>query len=315
MSVVSYINHQGGVSSKRLLFWQSAFWNGLSSTCARWGQHTCRQTEPRSGYVISEQCPLRSGLLHPQVVQKIWKTFGKAESRPFRLQRQLSLPNLYSKDGAHDWPNLLLYAFSPIALLPQVVRRIREQGHKVLLVAPLWRNQPWLSSLRRTEQYGTLDPSCGLSTFGRSREPTGLPERVLNTILRLEPRLQDASTPLSGLFLHLVPQPWWKPSTSELAVVLSFLQELLDKGRSHSTLKVFRSSYSGLSCPYSGPVGRQRQLSCPFSEGRPGGWIHLGPLLSLHGTCPLYWGPWKALLWAATVYEPPVTFAEKLLCY
>ncbi len=48
---------------------------------------------------------------------------------------------------AHDWPNLLLYAFPPIALLPQVVRRVREQGHKVLLVAPLWRNQPWLSEL------------------------------------------------------------------------------------------------------------------------------------------------------------------------
>ncbi len=48
---------------------------------------------------------------------------------------------------AHDWPNLLLYAFPPIALLPQVVRHIREQGHKVLLVAPLWRNQPWLSEL------------------------------------------------------------------------------------------------------------------------------------------------------------------------
>ncbi len=77
----------------------------------------------------------------------------------------------------------------------KVVRRIREQGHKVLLVAPLWRNQPWLSeltqlltaaplarapetgssSLRRTEQYGTLDPSCGLSTFGRSMGAYWLP--------------------------------------------------------------------------------------------------------------------------------------------
>ncbi len=98
-------------------------------------------------------------------------------------------PAYYSKDRdalAHDWPNLLLYAFPPIALLPQVIRRIREQGHKVLLVAPLWRNQPWLSeltqlltagisSLRRTEQYGTLDPSCGLSTFGRSMGAYWLP--------------------------------------------------------------------------------------------------------------------------------------------
>ncbi len=48
------------------------------------------------------------------------------------------------------------------------------------------------------------------------------------------------------------------PSTSELAVVLSFLQELLDKGRSHSTLKVFVAAFS---CPYSGQsVGRDNSV-------------------------------------------------------
>ncbi len=41
------------------LFWQSAFWNGLSSTCAAEGSTPAGQTEPRSGYFISEQCPLR----------------------------------------------------------------------------------------------------------------------------------------------------------------------------------------------------------------------------------------------------------------
>ncbi len=89
-------------------------------------------------------------MLHPQVVQKIWKTFGKAEVDLFASKDNSHCPTYYSKDRdalAHDWPNLLLYAFPPIALLPQVVRRIREQGHKVLLVAPLWRNQPWLSKL------------------------------------------------------------------------------------------------------------------------------------------------------------------------
>ncbi len=94
--------------------------------------------------------PSEEWMLHPQVVQKIWKTFGKAEVDLFASKDNSHCPTYYSKDRdalAHDWPNLLLYAFPPIALLPQVVRRIREQGHKVLLVAPLWRNQPWLSEL------------------------------------------------------------------------------------------------------------------------------------------------------------------------
>ncbi len=48
---------------------------------------------------------------------------------------------------AHEWPNLLLYAFPPIALIPQVIRRVREHKHRVLWVSPLWRNHHWISEL------------------------------------------------------------------------------------------------------------------------------------------------------------------------
>ncbi len=48
-------------------------------------------------------------------------------------------------------------------------------------------------------------------------------------------------------------------------MVLSFLQELLDKGRSHSTLRVFVAAIAAFHAPIAGhSVG---QLSCPFSEG------------------------------------------------
>ncbi len=51
------------------------------------------------------------------------------------------------------------------------------------------------------------------------------------------------------------------PSTSELAVVLSFLQELLDKGRSHSTLKVFVAAIAAFHAPIVGQsVGRDNSV-------------------------------------------------------
>ncbi len=50
-------------------------------------------------------------------------------------------------------------------------------------------------------------------------------------------------------------------------MVLSFLQELLDKGRSHSTLKVFVAAIAAFHAPIAGQSVGQRQLSCPFSEG------------------------------------------------
>ncbi len=85
-----------------------------------------------------------------QIHQMIWKIFGRAEVDLFTSKESSHCLTYYSKFRdrlAHNWPNLLHYAFPPIILIPQVVMRIREQGHKVVLVAPLWENQPWLSEL------------------------------------------------------------------------------------------------------------------------------------------------------------------------
>ncbi len=151
MSVVSYINHQGGVSSKRLFILAERLleWAQLNLRSLR-AAHLPGRLNQGADMLSRSNVPSEEWMLHPQVVQKIWKIFGKAEVDLFASKDNSHCPIYYSKDRdalAHDWPNLLLYAFPPIALLPQVVRRVREQGHKVLLVAPLWRNQPWLSEL------------------------------------------------------------------------------------------------------------------------------------------------------------------------
>ncbi len=61
------------------------------------GSTPAGQIEPRSGYVISEQCPL-GGVDAPSAdgsedLEDLWQ----GRSRPFHLQRQLSLPNLLFK--------------------------------------------------------------------------------------------------------------------------------------------------------------------------------------------------------------------------
>ncbi len=142
---------QGGVSSKRLFILAERLleWAQLNLRSLR-AAHLPGRLNQGADMLSRSNVPSEEWMLHPQVVQKIWKIFGKAEVDLFASKDNSHCPTYYSKDRdalAHDWPNLLLYAFPPIALLPQVVRRIREQGHKVLLVAPLWRNQPWLSEL------------------------------------------------------------------------------------------------------------------------------------------------------------------------
>ncbi len=49
--------------------------------------------------------------------------------------------------GAQMEDHYRLYAFPPIALLPQVLRWVREQRHKLIIIAPLWMNQAWVSAL------------------------------------------------------------------------------------------------------------------------------------------------------------------------
>ncbi|XDV35944.1 hypothetical protein PO909_005806 [Leuciscus waleckii] len=61
-------------------------------------------------------------MLHPHMVHTIWETFGKAEVDLFASEDNSHCPTYFSKSKdvlAHDWPSLLLYAFPPIALIPQ----------------------------------------------------------------------------------------------------------------------------------------------------------------------------------------------------
>jgi len=46
-----------------------------------------------------------------------------------------------------EWPRSPLYAFPPIALLPGVLERIRQEGVSVLLVAPRWPTRVWFADL------------------------------------------------------------------------------------------------------------------------------------------------------------------------
>ncbi len=70
------------------------------------GSTPAGQIEPRSGYVISEQCPL-GGADAPSAdgsedLEELWQ----GRSRPFRLQRQLSLPNLLFEGQGRVGPGL-----------------------------------------------------------------------------------------------------------------------------------------------------------------------------------------------------------------
>ncbi|KAL0148359.1 hypothetical protein M9458_056339, partial [Cirrhinus mrigala] len=134
MTVVSYIKCQGGLSSKRLFTLVESLleWAQLN-LCSLRATHVPGRLNQGADMLSRSNVPSGEWTLHP-LAQKIWEVFGKAEVNLFTSVDNSHCPMYYSKDRdalAHDWPNLLLMLF------PQ----LREQKHKLLLVAPLWRNQ------------------------------------------------------------------------------------------------------------------------------------------------------------------------------
>ncbi|XP_073675941.1 uncharacterized protein [Garra rufa] len=151
VSVVSYINRQGGLRSRnlyrlaeRLLVWAQCNLRSLRAV------HVPGLLNVGQDRLSRNNVPAGEWSLHPQTVQLLRKNFGRAEVDLFASQDNAHCPEFFSKSKdalAHVWPLPPLYAFPPISFLPQVIERIKEDGCSVLLVAPFWENQPWFPAL------------------------------------------------------------------------------------------------------------------------------------------------------------------------
>lgn len=157
-TVVSYINHQGGLRStslyrraRDLLLWAHAQGVSLRALHLPGEDNVAADLLSRGGPRPGEW------RLHPAVVQEIWSRFGVAQVDLFASLETTHCPLWYSIVGpkgslgvdalANKWPPMLLYAFPPFPLLPVVLAKVRILKAKVLLVAPDWPQQAWMPDL------------------------------------------------------------------------------------------------------------------------------------------------------------------------
>ncbi len=156
-SVVSYINHQGGLHShplyrlaRQILLWAQG---KLLSLRAVYIPGYLNQ-----GADILSRQGLRPGewMLHTEVMEQIWKKFGRAQVDLFASRETSQCPLWFSLTHpaplgldamVQTWPRLRMYAFPPIALLPGVLERVRRDDVLLLLVAPYWPGRPWFADL------------------------------------------------------------------------------------------------------------------------------------------------------------------------
>ncbi len=165
---------------------------------------------------------------------------------------------------AHSWPRgLRKYAFPPVSLLAHILCKVREDEEQVLLVAPYWPNRTWFPelmllatapSLANSSEEGSpfserghpLAPASRLvesprMVLGRDAEVLdGLPPSVVNTITSARaPSTRHAYRLKWNLFVDWCSSRREDPRRCPITVVLSFLQDGLERRLSPSTLKVY----------------------------------------------------------------------------
>ncbi len=173
-SVVSYINHMGGLRSRPLC--------KLACQILLWPQGkllSLRATYIPGAHNIGAEILSRQGLrLHPEVVERIWKEFGQAQVDLFKSQEashcplwfSLAHPAPHGLDAmTQTWPRLRLYAFPLIALLPGVLERVRRDLVPLLLIAPRWPGRVWFPNLLSLLYY----PSSGAPRQEGPSVPSG----------------------------------------------------------------------------------------------------------------------------------------------
>ncbi len=146
MAVVSHINRQGGSKSRtldrlarHLLLWSQDKFLSLRAV------HVPGVLNLAADFLSRQKLKPGEWMLNRQTVSQIWDLFGKAELDLFASQESsqcplwfsLSFPTTLGIDAfAHPWPNVSLYAFPPIKLIPAVLCRVKVSGARLLLIAP-----------------------------------------------------------------------------------------------------------------------------------------------------------------------------------
>ncbi len=269
-ATVAYINRQGGLRSRRM--------SQLARHLLLWSRKHLRSLRAihipgllnRTADELSRAALPGEWRLHPQTVQLIWRRFGLAQVDLFASLETSHCQLFYSlTDGtlgtdalAHSWPwGLRKYAFPPVSLLAQTLCKVREEEEQILLAyqdlvprADAPRDSP---SLADSSEEGSTDSETGhlMAPASRPLETSclvprrdaevlsDLPQEVVDTItLARAPSTRHAYALKWNLFVEWCSSHTEDPRRCPIRVVLSFLQQELERRLSSSTLKVYMAA-------------------------------------------------------------------------
>ena len=159
-TVVAYINKQGGTVSWSLCHLALCLWDwcleqrvSLSAIHLQGTRNVVADALSRGKAVPTEW------MLHPAVVQALFLHWGTPYMDLFASEENHQLPLFFSRGPtpsssgtnalAQDWSMLRAYAYPPISLINQVLRKLRRfPTSEILLIAPFWPSQVWFTGIK-----------------------------------------------------------------------------------------------------------------------------------------------------------------------
>ncbi|KAL0173474.1 hypothetical protein M9458_029442, partial [Cirrhinus mrigala] len=281
-SVVSYINHQGGLRSRPLY--------KLAHQILVWSQD--KLLSLRAVYVpghlnlgadiLSRQGP-RPGewMLHPEVVKQIWRVFGPAQVDLFATRENTQFhPAPLGLDAmVQTWPRLRLSresapgrglpsSSSPVLAGPSMVLGPDFSPRRLSLGDSRQERSPLTGRGFHSPPPAGAVEALGVASEGAHLLASGLSTEVVETILQSRaPSTRKLYALKWKLFTSWCGRHQQDPVNCPVGSVLEFLQDRLSAGLTHSTLKVYVAAIAAYHTPLGGLSVGKNPLVTRFLRG------------------------------------------------
>lgn len=157
-TAIAYINNMGGIRSHALDLLSRSLWewciprNLFVSAQHIPGKSNCTadtlSREFSSNLEWALDLAIYDQLIHMTFDPDIDLFASRLNAKVERFVSWQPEPGAMAIDAfSISWSNLKCYAFPPFSLLPQVLRKIRNDKATVLLIAPVWTTQSWFPLL------------------------------------------------------------------------------------------------------------------------------------------------------------------------
>ncbi|XP_073409965.1 uncharacterized protein [Dendrobates tinctorius] len=158
-TTVAYINKQGGTRSETLMSSAARILNLAENYFLSLSALHIRGESNQKADFLSRHT-LRQGewCLNQKVFRDIVALWGQPEVDLFATKENRQI-KIFASLSPSDHPDILdalltpwnfnlAYAFPPLILLPQVIRKIRDDKARIILIEPFWPKRPWFSWLQ-----------------------------------------------------------------------------------------------------------------------------------------------------------------------